>query len=300
MYDVIILGQGPAGYTAAIYAARYKLNTMVIGEHSGGLIVDAFIVENYPGFKKISGMELMMKIRKHVEYFDVEIKDEKIVDVSKKADVFVVKTNESEYKTTNIIYALGSEKRRLEVLGEKKFRGHGVSYCSTCDGPFAKNKIAGVVGGSDSALLTTILLSKYAKKIYIIYRGSKLRGDQINIDKVRKDSKVELVYNSNIIEITGEENIDKVRLDTGKELELEMLFVEIGSIPQISMAEKLGCKIDENGYLIVDNYMRTNVEGVFAAGDITNTYTHFKQMTMAVGQGALAAYSAYEKNKRER
>lgn len=293
VYDIIIVGAGAAGLAAAIYAARYKLKTLVISKEIGGVVVDAHTVENYPGFKKISGLELMDKFHEQAKEFGVEVRQDEITDI-KRNKLFNVKTKKRECQAKTLILAMGSQRRRLEVPGEKNFRGKGISYCYTCDAPFSKNKTVAVIGGSDSAARAAQLCAEYAKKIYIIYRRDKMRAEPYLVELLEKNPKIEFIYNANVIEIKGNEKIKSVILDSKKELKLDMLFIEIGQIPNTELAKKLGVKLDEQGYIIVDTTQKTNIDCVYAAGDITNASNKFRQLTTAISEGSIAAESIYK------
>ncbi len=293
VYDLLIIGQGISGLTASIYASRYKVSHVVIGKELGGVIVDALQVENYPGFPRISGLDLMQRVTDHAKGFGTQIIDDEVLDVERSGDVFLVKTAKERYEARMILFASGRRKRRLDAKNEPKFRGKGVAYCATCDAPFYTGKTVAVVGGSDAALLSIILLSEFASRIYVIYRGDRIRGDQLNVARVERDPKVLFIYNTHVRELQGWDHVEKIILDNGKELKVDAVFVEIGSDPETRMAKKLGVYTDEKGYIFVDKLMATNVPGIFASGDITNASEDFKQLVSAAGQGAIAAYSAY-------
>ncbi len=300
MYDLIIIGAGPAGLSAAIYAARYKLKVLVLCKELGGLIVDAWKVENYPGFKEISGLELMNKFKEQAEALGVKTEQGDVHSVSKKSRGFVVKDlRNKSYEAKAVILALGTKKRSLNVEGEEKFLGKGVSYCAVCDAPLFKDKVVGVVGGSNSCCMSSLLLAEYAKKVYVIYRKEKLRGDPLIVEKINKNKKIEVINNAEVTRINGSKFVESADLDTGKNLKLDGLFVEIGSIPPAVLMKDLGVKTDKNGYVVVDNDQKTNVKGVFAAGDITTKSANLKQVVTAAAEGAVAAIAAYNylKNK---
>jgi len=291
-YDLLILGAGSAGYGAAIYAARYKLKTAIIGMEPGGLLNEAHIVENYAGYPSISGRELMEKFRESITHLKVPIIEEYITELKKDGEFYLVKTDKNTHKTKTLIIALGTERRKLGLESEKAFAGRGVSYCFTCDGPFYKDKEAvGVVGGSDSAAMAALLLADYAKKVYIIYRKGKLRAEPIYFDKIGQKGNIELVYNANVVEILGDKFVEKVKLDTGKELKLNGLFIEIGQIPNTKLAKDLGVELDPKGYIKTNHQQKTNLPGVFSAGDICTT--PLRQAIVGAGEGAVAALSAY-------
>jgi len=290
-YDLIIIGAGPAGLTAAIYAARYKLDVLVIGKLIGGLAGEAYEICNFPSYKKILGFELMTKMLNQVKELDVEIKLEEVLDIKKQKD-FEIITDKDRYFSKKIILATGSERRKLKLDREKEFTGKGISYCATCDAGFYKDKIVGVVGGGDAALTSALLLTKFAKKVYIIYRREKFcRAKPTWIDEVKKNKKIFPIFNSNITKLIGKEHLEEVELNKKKKLKVDGLFVEIGNIPNTKLAEKLKVKLDcEN--IAVDKKQRTNIKGMFAAGDITNN--PLKQIVTACAEGAIAANSVYE------
>ncbi len=296
-YDVIIIGGGPGGYSAGIYASRYELKTLIIAKERGGLITKTHLVENYPGFPSLSGTELMKHIEEHVKANNVEIKDDIVESITKENNHFLVKTYSAEYKAKAVIVATGSEHRKLNVPGEKEYYGRGVSYCATCDGAFFKDKIIGVVGGSDSAAKEALLLSQYGKKVYIIYRREKIRAEPINARRVEENPKIEIIPNTNIVEIKGDEQkLTHVIFDKpykgSKEFKLDGLFIDIGHIPQNDIVKPLNPELNEKGELVVDKYMKTSVPGLFGAGD--NINFSFKQAIVSAAQGATAAYSAFE------
>ena len=296
-YDLVIIGAGPSGLTAAIYAARYKLNTLVIGEQIGGIAAEAEEIHNFPSHKKITGIELIKKMREQVENLGVEIKNSYVNSIKKIDSQFLVKTSSTEYKAKKIILATGTKKRKLGLELEDKFLGKGISYCATCDAAFFKNKIVGVVGGSNSAITAALLLSKFANKVYIIYRKNKFfRAEPKLVEEVEKNEKIKSIFNSNVTELIGENKLEGVKLDNGDKLNLDGLFIEIGSVPNLKLAEELGIELEEN-HIKVDKKQRTNIRGVFACGDVTNS--PLKQIIVACAQGAIAANSAYEELKGE-
>ncbi len=297
MHDLIIIGTGAAGLSAAIYAARFRLKTAVLGKVAGGTLVDAHLVENWPGVISTSGFELMKNIEKHVKSYNVEIVEGEVIDAGKKGKNFLLKTREKEYETRTIIFATGTERRKLNVPGGKEFENKGVSYCAACDAALFKGKAVAVVGGSDSAAKEALLIAEYAKKVYIIYRREKIRAEPINKERVEKNEKIEIIINSNVVEILGDKNVKKVKLDSGKEMEVQGVFVEIGATPLSALATKLGVILNEKKEIVVDENSKTNVLGIFAAGDVTNA--KFKQAITAASQGVIAAFSAYEFNEKE-
>jgi len=296
IYDTIIIGTGPAGYSAAVYNARFKLNTLVLGKRYGGLIQDTHLIENWPGIKSISGSDLAKQLKEHAEsYKEIEFKEQEVIDVKKQDKTFRVKTKDNEYETKTIIFATGTERRKLNVPGAKDFENKGVSYCALCDGPLFKDKTIAVVGGSDSAVKEALLLTEHAEKVYIIYRKDKLRAEPINVQRVLDNPKITIIYNTNIIQIKGEAMAKSVILDNdfkgNNELQLDGVFIEIGQIPGSYLAKRLGVELNKKTEIIIDKESKTNVDGVYAAGDVTDT--KFKQGIMAAAQGATASFSAF-------
>ncbi len=292
MFDAIIIGAGPAGLSAAIYARRFSMKTLVIGQLFGGLLTTTNNVENWPGIKKISGVELMKQVESHARSVGAELINDHVNNIKKIKNGFSVKASKT-YHAKSIIIATGTIKRRLGVEGEGEYYAKGVSYCATCDAPFYKNKIVGVVGGSDSAVKESILLSSFAKKVFIIYRRNKLRAEPILLNKLKTKSNIKTIFNTNVTKINGDGNhLTSVVFDNGKKFNLDGLFIEIGSIPQNSLAKQLGVKLNKRGELIVDKNGKTSVKGVFAAGDCTDTI--YKQAITGAAMGVIAAFSAHE------
>lgn len=296
-YDLIIIGGGCAGYPAAIYASRYNLKTLVIAKEPGGLITTTHLVENYPGFISLTGQELADNLKAHVEANNVPIEND-IVDSIDKIEkegktYYKIKTQifENEYIAKSIILATGTKHRHLNAPGEKEYANKGVSYCATCDGPFYKDKVVGIVGGSDSAAKEAMVLAKNSKKVYMFIR-THLKAEPINADRIRKIENVEIIEGVQVKEIKGEKFTTHVILDNGKKYDLEGLFIAIGMLPQSELTKNLGVKLNDKGEIIVDRLSRTNVEGVFGAGDVTNS--EWKQGIISAAEGSTAAYSAFE------
>ena len=311
-YDFIVIGAGGTGLAAAMYAARLNLKTLVLGHpHStelsiGGVITTTHIVENYPGFIKISGKELAKEIEQHARSYDlVEIKEEQVTGIKKSNEGFIIKTNKSEYNGKTILFATGTNSRQLpeSVKGSKEFENKGISYCALCDSPLYKNKVVAVIGGSNSAAKDALLLSEYAKKIYIIYRGEQIHPEPINLERVKKNKKIEIITKTNIKEVKGDEILTGVVLDKPykekKELRVDGVFVAIGHTALSDLAKQLVVELNKVGEIKI-NHMNseTNVPGVYAAGDATDK--PFKQIITGVAEGCTAAYSAYEYIKKNR
>lgn len=289
MYDLIIIGAGPAGCTAAIYAARYKLKMLMLYADMGQISY-AHSVHNYPGIEEISGIELAMKMMQQAIKLGADARMGDVNSIKKKGKSFAVKTDEGSYEGKAIILACGSKHRKLDVKGEKEFAGKGVSYCVTCDGPLFAEKEVAVVGSSDSAITAALMLAKYAKKVYLLCRACP-KGEPANIEQMKKEKKIEVAEGVEVKEIKGERFVNAVRLSNGKELAVEGLFIEAGLEPSIGLAKQLKIKLDK-GYIKADSEQKTNVKGAFAAGNITNR-TGLKQIITAAGEGAIAAHGAY-------
>ncbi len=293
-YDLIIIGAGPAGLTAALYAARYKVKTLVIGMLHGGTVTEAHRVCNFPSYENIGGVELMLKMIKQVKNLKVKIKQEEVININKK-NLFKIVTNKGEYSSKKIIIATGSKRMKIGVKREDELTGKGINYCATCDAAFYKAKTVGVLGGGNAALTSALLLAKIAKKVYIIYRRDKFfRAEPMWVDDVKKEKKIVPVFNSEVLKLIGKNKLEEVEIEKdGKKekIKLDGLFVEIGGISNIKLAKLLGIKIERN-YIKVGKEQKTNVEGVFAAGDVTNN--PLKQIVTACGQGAVAGFSVYK------
>ena len=293
IYDLIIIGTGPAGLTAGIYAARYKLNTLIIGKEMGGLATKANEIWNYPGFKKTNGVELTLKMIDQIKNLNVPLVNSEVIKITGKDQEFTVQTQKKSFTGKKIIFAGGTAQNKLGAKGESEFIGKGVSYCATCDAALFKDKIVGVVGGSDSALTTALLLTKYAKKVYIIYRKDKfIRAEPTWIEKVEKNKLIELLFEEEVVEVYGEGMMKGVKLKSGKDLALGGLFIEIGSAPHTYVLNDLGIKKDKAGFILTTKDTKTNIQGFYAAGDITDN--SLKQIIVACGEGATAANSVYK------
>jgi len=303
-YDFIIIGAGGSGLAAAMYGARLGMKTLVIGSsHSselpvGGLITTTNIVENYPGFTQIGGFALAKKLEEHARAYKlVTIKNEKAIEVKKQTKEFLVKTNRSDYSGKIILFATGSKWKKLDVPGSEKFERKGVNYCALCDAPLYKDKIVAVVGGANAAACEAQILAQHVKKVYMIYRGAETKIEASRLEEIKKDKKIEIIYNTNITEVKGNSLLKSIVLDKPykgkKELELSAVFVAIGHEFLSELAKKLGVKINAKGEIIINHKdCSTNLPGVFAAGDVTDK--EFKQLISGVAQGCTAAYSAYE------
>jgi thioredoxin reductase (NADPH) len=298
-YPLIIIGAGPAGLTASVYASRYKIDHLVIGKSLGGLASEAHKVCNFPTEKEISGMEITKKMQKHAESLSVSLVMDKIVDVDQEKEVFEVTTQgRKKFSAKALLLAVGTEHRRLNLPDEKKFIGKGVSYCATCDAMFYRDKTVAVVGGANSANTASLYLAEIAKKVYQIYRKGKLRGDAIWIDQITKNKKIEVIYNTKVVGLKGKEELGKIILSAPykgqTELAVNGLFAEIGTIPQKDLINQLSLETDENGYIKVGSDQKTSREGVWAAGDITTASNNFHQILTACSEGAIASDSIFK------
>jgi len=299
IYDLVIIGSGPAGLAASIYASRYKVKHVVIGKEPGGQANEAHQIENWPGTHSISGFDLLQKMREHAEKLGGQIIMDSVSNIAKKDGLFEITTHTAEYQAKNIILALGMEYKKLQIPGEVEFKGKGVSYCPTCDASFFKDKIVAVVGGGNSAGSAALLLAEYANKVYLIYRGEKLKVDPAYGEKISANKKIEIIFSTNIKEIKGDKAVEKIILDKefsdSDELEVQGVFIEIGSEPGVELAGQLGVETDEQGFIKVNSDQSTNVAGIYAAGDATTGSNKMRQILTAAAEGAVAAGSVYKK-----
>ena len=297
-WELIIVGAGAAGLAAGIYGARSELKTLILEEKmAGGTTVDAPLIENYPGFRSISGRELAQKMVAHCRDVGVEIHElEKVVSLDLKNEKKIVKTDKTAYEAKAVIIASGTHYRELDVLGEKEFRGRGVSYCGLCDGPLFKGKRVLVVGGGNSAAITALYIAELASELKLVHRRGMLRAEESLVKALKYKKNIEILWNTEVKEIKGEKVVNKAILfnnKTGetKELPVDGVFVQVGEAPNSQPAKEAGVEVDEDSYVIVDMRQRTNIAGVYAAGDVTNHPV--KQVGTAVGQGITAALEAY-------
>jgi len=296
IFDTVVVGAGAAGLTAAIYTSRRTLNTLVVSKDIGGLTSTASEIENYPGYDIITGPELMMKFKKQAEKSGASFLTSEVTGLERKNDLIILKTNAEEIKTKSVIIAHGLVHRLLNVPGEKEFRGRGVSYCATCDASFYKDKTVAVVGGGNSALDAADLLSKIAKKIYLVHRRDKFKGEQVLIQKVNQAKNVEIIWQKKIIEIKGDQKVTAVTITdfpepaNSQDLQVDGLFIEIGYQAKTEWLKDI-IKTNEQGEIKTTTDCETNVPGVFAAGDVTSI--KYKQIVISAGDGAKAGLQAY-------
>lgn len=297
-YDIAIVGSGPAGYTASIYASRYKLKNIVFGKLIGGTITEAHKVCNYPGLPDISGIDLGYKFHEQAKDLGGEYSTESITEITKEGEIFKLLTDSNkQYFARTVILATGTERNKLAIPGEDKYIGKGLSYCATCDASFYKDKAVGVVGGSNAATMAATLLSDLAKQVYIIYRGTELRGEPAWVEPILKKGNVKVLFQTLIVGLEGEPRLQRVKLskpfNDSEYLDVDGVFVEIGSEPNITLPLKLGLKLDKQNYIEVDNTQATSIEGIWAAGDCTTNSNKFKQVVTATSEGAVAANSIF-------
>jgi thioredoxin-disulfide reductase len=293
-YDVVIIGGASAGLTAALYSARRALKTLVISKNLGGQAAITTEIENYPGTGAVPGPILMMKFKEQAEKAGAEIKIGEVSSIEKKDNRFLLKSPIGDFEALTVILAFGLEHRKLNVPGEAEFISRGVAYCATCDGPLFKNKIVAVVGAGNSAFDAADYLASLCEKVYLLARNDEYKAEQVLIDAVKNNPKIEVMNFTEITEISGDKKVEKVKIknnQTGQEAEVALngVFIEIGWQTQTGFIKDL-VKLDERGYVIVDKEAKTSLEGLFAAGDVTDST--FKQVVISAGEGAKAALSA--------
>lgn len=305
-YELIIIGSGPAGLTASIYASRYKLNHLILGgKQPGGEMALSPRIDNYPSYISINGAELTQKMMEQVNNLGIIPKEEMVTKIGQQQTeeinqkYFDVATDSNNmYHTQAVIIATGTERRKLKVPGEQKYGGKGVSYCTTCDAPLFKQKKVCVVGGSNPAAEAALHLSEFAQTVYIINRFDSLTAEANLAQRIEEKPNITFVFENSIKEILGDGNkITSVSLNSpyngSNTLMVDGVFVEIGSVPGTSLVNPLGVKLDENGFIQTSLKMETNVPGLFAAGDITSSGSILQQIVTSSAQGAMAAASAY-------
>lgn len=303
-YDLIIIGSGVAGLSAGVYASRYRMKVLIVGEVFGGETASAGNIENYPGVKSIDGFELASLIKEQAIALGVEIKNMKVekVERNNSKHCFTVHTHDAEFNGNTLLFATGTERRRLGLSNEKELAGKGVHYCITCDGPVYSGETIAIVGGGDASVKGANLAAEYAKKVYLIIRGKDVIAEAINLEQMKKlGDKVEIIAETEVKELIGKGRLEKIVLSKpfkkSTELVVRGLFVEVGALPNVSLAQSLGVELDERGYIKVDTMMKTNIDGVFAAGDTVNHFGAFKQDITAAALGAVAATTAYGDHK---
>lgn len=300
-YDIIIVGAGCAGLAAGMYAGRMQLKTLIFGDPIvGGTITTTDVVENYPGFNKITGLELAEKLREHALNYKefIEIKNGRVEKISGAGSCFKVSAGGISYTAKTIIFATGMKERHLNVPGEAQFFTRGIFTCALCDGALFKGKNIAVVGGSDSAAKEALLLTQWAKKVFMIYRGNKIHPEPVNLARIEQkiqEGKMEIIYKTNILEFVGEKFLKSVIFDNpykgSKEFPIDAVFLSVGAVPISEIAAALKVKLNDKKEIIINRQSETNVPGFFAAGDVVDT--RFKQAITGVGEAVAAVYSAY-------
>lgn len=296
IFDVIIIGEGPAGLTAAIYAKRAELDVLLIERYgAGGQILNTYEVDNYPGLPGLSGFELGTKMSEHVDKFNVDRVRAEVESVELEDKVKIIKTDSGEYKAYAVILATGNSPRKLDVEGEEELTGCGVSYCATCDGAFFRKKDVAVVGGGDVAVEDAIFLARGCNKVYLIHRRDELRAAKILQSALFKCENVEVIWDSVVNKINGEDNVESLAIENVKtkevsELSVNGIFIATGNTPNAAYLK--GIDVDEKGYVIADEMCATSVPGVFVAGDLRTK--KLRQVSTAVADGANAVYSVQE------
>ncbi|MCM8801290.1 MAG: FAD-dependent oxidoreductase [Candidatus Omnitrophica bacterium] len=293
VYDLIIIGAGPAGITASVYAARKKMDFLVVTKDIGGQAALSGEVENYTGYQFISGPELVAKFEEHLRKFAILIKEnEEVLELKKEDDLVLIKTKEDVYTAKTAIVASGKRSKELNIPGEKEFKNRGLTYCATCDAPLFSEKTVAVIGGGNSALDATLQLMKIAKEIYLINITSALGGDPIMREKVEKNSRVKILNNTEVLEIMGDRFVSGIRIKKDNKIEklaIQGVFVEIGLIPNSEFVKDI--EKNEFGEIKVNCKNQTSIPAIFACGDVTDVVE--KQIIVACGEGAKAALSAF-------
>ncbi len=299
MYDTIIIGAGPAGMTAGIYAARREMKTLIIGKETGGQMIWAHEIENYPGFKKISAFELIQNFKDQTLSFGVEMKEAEVKKIEKtEKNTFLVHFGSEIVEGRTIIIAMGLSPRRLAIKGEEEFNGKGVSYCANCDGPFFRNKKIAVVGSGNSAFDAAEVLSKIASEVYLMIRNEEsIKAFDSLVKEVKSRDNIKVMMNSEIKEIVGDSGVKKIICANIKEnnefiIDVDGVFVEIGRIANTDLVADFVERLS-NGQIITNSRCETKTAGIFAAGDVSNL-SEFKQISIASGQATIAALSAYQ------
>lgn len=290
MYDVIIIGSGPAGLSAAIYGQRACLEMLVIEKQpmSGGQILNTYEVDNYPGLPGLGGLELGMKLREHADAMEAKFLQADVTGIQKTENGYRVITKGESFDTRTVVFATGAGHRKLGVPGEEELCGMGVSYCATCDGAFFRGKVTAVVGGGDVALEDALFLSRTCKKVYLIHRRDAFRGAKALQEKVKKTENIEILWSSQVQEILGDGRVQKIRLlenkkESLRDMDVDGIFIAVGIEPNSQLAKGLA-SLDDSGYIIAGEDGRTGTEGIYAAGDVRTK--QLRQVITATADGA--------------
>ncbi len=296
MYDVIIVGGGPAGFAAALYSARANLKTLLLEKlFSGGQMATTDLIENYPGFEEpINGFDLAVQMENQAKKYGTEVVNDEVIDLELEGKIKTVKTTGKEYKSKTVILSMGAFPRELGLPGENRLKGRGISYCATCDGSFYRDLDVAVIGGGDTAVEDANYLSRLCKKVYLIHRRDSLRATKALQDEIFKNKKTEIVWDSVITGIDGDESVESitiknVKTDSETKLKVDGIFVAVGTIPNSDLV-KNKVRLSKSNYIITDERMETNIPGVFACGDIREKV--LRQIITAASDGAIAAFFA--------
>lgn len=283
--DLVICGGGAAGLTSAVYAARNGLNFVLIDISSsmGSQITQTADVDNYTGFEKVNGMELVMKFYEHAKALNAPMINDEVQKIAKENGIFTVRCAQGEYKSKTVIYCSGASHRELGVKGEKELLGRGVGYCAVCDGFFYRNKTVVVVGGGNTAVTDALYLSKICKKVILVHRRDSLRAEKILTERLENAENVEIMFNSEVSEILGEKVAEGVMLKNGEKLDCDGVFIAVGIVPRSDTVKNLA-ELDNNGYIVADESGKTSIDGLFAAGDVRTK--ELRQIITACSDGA--------------
>lgn len=300
IYDLVIIGSGAAGLSAGLYAGRYRMKTLIIGKDFGGYTSIAGPIDNYPGAKSVDGFDLMQVMKEQAKEVGAETVDDAVTSIQREGGCFLVSfASGVTHQASTIIVGTGTEHKRLGLPNEIELTSKGVHYCVTCDGPLYGGKKIAVVGGGDASVKGVNLAAEYAEKVFMIVRGNKLRAEPINYERLlAMGDKIEVLYETEVKEIVGTSRFEKVVLSKpfngSTDLAVDGLFIEVGAFPRTDLVVPLGVELDAKGYIKADPLMRTNIPGLFAAGDVMDLFSGFKQDITAACMGAVAATSAYE------
>jgi thioredoxin reductase (NADPH) len=303
IFDLIIVGMGPASVTAHVYALRYNMKVLAIGGIPGGLMMETHKICNWPGEIAITGAELSQKMMAQLQAMDANIVMEMVSQISGQINDFTVTTvSGKSFQSKRVLIATGTKHRHLGIDNEERLTGRGVAYCATCDAMFYKGRITAVTGGGNSAMTSALYLADLCPRVYLIYRGQALKGEEALKDEISKKSNITVIAQNNITAIKGEDKVTGLVLEhefeRQSELTVDGLFVEIGTLPLSDLAKDLGVELDEYGFVKVGQDQSTSLAGVYAAGDLTNASNNFRQIATAVGEGATAANAIYSALKK--
>lgn len=301
-HDLIIVGAGPAGISAGIYAARYKIDFLIVGQLPGGNVTEAYSVENYPGMEDaIPGHDLANKMLNQLRRLGAGVTTDDVQSITKTKEGFVLLGRDTEYYAKKIILAPGMCKSKLGVAGESELEGKGVCYCAICDGFFYRDKVVAVIGGGNSAVTSALYLADIAKKVYLIVRKPEMRAEPAWQEKVRNDKRIEILLGTSLKEIHGTDKVESITVDNrDKDIVVDGIFIEVGQTPQTTLIKSLGLKATDKDLVIVDGAQRTSVKGVWAAGDVTTNSNGLRQIVTAASEGAVAAVDIFTDLKKSK